>query len=237
MAVLVALIRGLVRHSARTIGNFWVDLVRSTLYILLPLVVRPRAGARVAGGRADLPALPAGHVGAAAHGRDGKRVTEQTLPMGPVASQIAIKQLGTNGGGFFNVNSAHPYENPTPLSNFFEVLAILLIPGRAVLHLRRDGRRPPPGLGDPGGDVSHLRAVDHRLHGRGASRKPCVARLGRRSAGLGGAIGRQHGRQGSRASASSTPPSGPPRRRRRPTAASIRCTIPSRRSAAWCRCG
>ena len=63
-------------------------------------------------------------------------VTKQTLPMGPAASQIAIKQLGTNGGGFFNVNSAHPFENPTPLSNFLEVLAILLIPAALVLHLR-----------------------------------------------------------------------------------------------------
>ena len=72
---------------------------------------------------------------------------EQTLPMGPVASQIAIKQLGTNGGGFFNVNSAHPFENPTPLSNFLEMLAILLISGGAVLHLRPHGRRHAPGLG------------------------------------------------------------------------------------------
>ena len=68
-------------------------------------------------------------------------MTEQTLALGPAASQIAIKQLGTNGGGFFNVNSAHPFENPTPLSNFLELLAILLIPGGALLHLRRDGRR------------------------------------------------------------------------------------------------
>ncbi len=69
------------------------------------------------------------------------------LAVGPAASQIAIKQLGTNGGGFFNVNSAHPFENPTPLSNFLEMLAILLIPARPLLHVRQDGRRHAPGLG------------------------------------------------------------------------------------------
>ena len=74
--------------------------------------------------------------------------------MGPAASQIAIKQLGTNGGGFFNVNSAHPFENPTPLSNFLEMLAILLISGGALLHVRRHGRRHAAGLGGPGGDDS-----------------------------------------------------------------------------------
>ena len=77
--------------------------------------------------------------------------------MGPVASQVAIKKLGTNGGGFFNANSAHPFENPTPLTNFLEMLAIFADPGGAVLHLRPHGRRHAPGLGDPRGDDAAVR--------------------------------------------------------------------------------
>ena len=148
MATLVALIRGLRLRTAQTIGNFWVDLTRSTLYILLPLALilalvlvaqgavqnfspyqavaltqplsyaQPKLDAdgnsvKDASGNAVMETVP---------------VTQQVLPMGPAASQIAIKQLGTNGGGFFNVNSAHPFENPTPLTNFLELLSILLIP-------------------------------------------------------------------------------------------------------------
>lgn len=109
MAVLVALVRGFTRKQAAHVGNFWVDLTRSTLYILLPLSI-VLAVFLVARG---VPQALGGHV-------DG-------VPVGPVASQIAIKQLGTNGGGFYNVNSAHPFENPTPLTNFFEMIAILLI--------------------------------------------------------------------------------------------------------------
>jgi len=148
MAVLIALIRGLVRHTAQTIGNFWVDLTRSTLYILLPLSF-VLAVALVSQGvvqtlspyhtvplvesiEYDAPKLDA----AGQPLKDEKRTPitekmvqkEQILAVGPAASQIAIKQLGTNGGGFFNANSAHPFENPSPLSNFLEVLAILLIP-------------------------------------------------------------------------------------------------------------
>ncbi len=127
MAILVALIRGFARHSSQTIGNFWYDLTRSTLYVLLPLsfvmaialvsqgvvqTFRPRETAPLMQPAADAA---------------GKTVAEQQIAVGPAASQIAIKQLGTNGGGFFNVNSSHPFENPTPLSNFIEMLAILLI--------------------------------------------------------------------------------------------------------------
>jgi len=121
MAVLVALIRGLARRSAATIGNFWFDLIRSTIYILLPLSI---VVALVLVSQGVIQSFsPSKEVTPLA----GGEVT-QLLPMGPAASQIAIKQLGTNGGGFFNVNSAHPFENPTPLSNFVELLAILLIP-------------------------------------------------------------------------------------------------------------
>ena len=128
MAVLVALIRGLVRRSAQTIGNFWVDLVRSTLYILLPLSLVLALGLVSQGVIQNFSSYQEVARLQPAPDDKEKPVLSQTLPMGPAASQIAIKQLGTNGGGFFNVNGAHPFENPTPLSNFLEMLAILLIP-------------------------------------------------------------------------------------------------------------
>jgi K+-transporting ATPase ATPase A chain len=148
MAVLVALIRGLARLNATTIGNFWKDLVRSTLYILLPLAFlwslllvsqgvvqtfNPYHTATLQQPvKYDQPVTDAD--GLTVLDEQGKPKTEpvtareQVLAVGPAASQIAIKQLGTNGGGFFNVNSAHPFENSTPLSNVLEALAILLIP-------------------------------------------------------------------------------------------------------------
>ncbi len=148
MAVVIALIRGFARHSAETIGNFWVDMTRSTLYILLPLslvlaLILVSQGVvqdfspypmvqTVEATTYDNPSLDA--AGNPLKDAAGNPVTvktttrAQTLPLGPVASQEAIKELGTNGGGFFNANSAHPYENPTPLTNFLEILAILLIP-------------------------------------------------------------------------------------------------------------
>jgi K+-transporting ATPase ATPase A chain len=129
MAVLVALIRGLARRSAQTIGNFWVDLTRTTLYILLPLAIVLALIQVSQGVIQNFDAYKNVPLLQPTVDADGKAVTEQVLAMGPAASQIAIKQLGTNGGGFFNVNSAHPFENATPLSNFFEMLAILLISG------------------------------------------------------------------------------------------------------------
>ena len=128
MAVLVALIRGFVQKQTKTLGNFWVDLVRSTLYILIPLslvvaVILVSQGTPQTFNSSATATLVQPMKDAA-----GKSVTEQVIALGPVASQLAIKQLGTNGGGFFNANSAHPYENPTPLSNFLEMLSILLIP-------------------------------------------------------------------------------------------------------------
>lgn len=148
MAVLVALIRGFARHTAETIGNFWVDMTRSIIYILLPLSI-VLALVLVSQGVVqnfseyknvpllesvsyDQPKLDAS--GNPVKDAAGKAITEkvvvkeQTVAVGPAASQIAIKQLGTNGGGFFNVNSAHPFENPTPFANFLELLSILLIP-------------------------------------------------------------------------------------------------------------
>jgi K+-transporting ATPase ATPase A chain len=128
MAVLVALIRSFSRQSAKALGNFWIDTTRSVLYILLPLAL-VLALALVSQGvvqtfneSSNIPLLQS------THDSSGQTVNEQEIVVGPAASQIAIKQLGTNGGGFFNVNSAHPFENPTPLSNFLEMLSILLIP-------------------------------------------------------------------------------------------------------------
>ncbi len=149
IVVVIALIRGFARHTAKTIGNAWVDLTRITLYVLLPIslvfaiflvgqgVIQNFDGYKdvttLEITKYDNPKLDA--AGQPLKDDKGNAVTEpattptQTLAMGPVASQEAIKMLGTNGGGFFNANSAHPYENPTPLSNFVQMLSIFLIPG------------------------------------------------------------------------------------------------------------
>lgn len=149
IAVLVAVVRGFVRRGAGALGNFWVDLTRTTLYVLLPislviaLLLVSQGVVQNFKPYVDVPVLQtstyanpvtdaAGNpIKDAAGNPETKpaQLTTQTLPMGPAASQVAIKMLGTNGGGFFNANSAHPYENPTPFSNFIEMLAILLIPG------------------------------------------------------------------------------------------------------------
>jgi K+-transporting ATPase ATPase A chain len=148
MAVLVALIRGFVRRKADTIGNFWVDLTRSILYILLPLsfvfslILVSQGVVQSLHPNQNVQLIqPAAYekqqvnaMGNTARDANEKEISDtmtiktQVLPLGPAASQIAIKQLGTNGGGFFNTNSSHPFENPTPLTNFLELLAILLIP-------------------------------------------------------------------------------------------------------------
>jgi len=119
IAVLLALIRGLARKTTDKLGNFWTDLTRSTLYLLLPLSI---LFAFVLVGQGVVQNFKTYDTVQTLQG------ATQIIPMGPAASQIAIKQLGTNGGGFFNANSAHPFENPTPFSNFLEMLALLLIP-------------------------------------------------------------------------------------------------------------
>jgi len=127
IALLALIIRGFARHSARSLGNFWVDLTRSTLYILLPLSLVFAVLLVSQGVPQNFSPYEKAAFLDPPRDTSGAVVREQVIPMGPVASQIAIKQLGTNGGGFFNVNSAHPFENPTPLSNFLEVIGILLI--------------------------------------------------------------------------------------------------------------
>jgi potassium-transporting ATPase potassium-binding subunit len=128
MALAVALVRGIARRSAGTLGNFWADLVRGTLYILLPLSL--------------VVALIMAHQGVIQNFDPYLQVTtlegaKQTIAMGPVASQEAIKQVGTNGGGFFNANAAHPFENPTPWSNFWSMFTIFLIPSALTYLLGR----------------------------------------------------------------------------------------------------
>ncbi|MFX1671875.1 potassium-transporting ATPase subunit KdpA [Paraburkholderia sp. A2WS-5] len=153
IVVVIALIRGFARHSAQTIGNFWVDLTRTTLYILVPMAAIIAALLMSQGVIQNfkpyqaVPTLQTTTYAAPkvdAQGNPVKdaqghpvtvdtKVTSQTLAMGPVASQVAIKMLGTNGGGFFNANSAHPYENSTPFSSVVETLAILIIPAALCL--------------------------------------------------------------------------------------------------------
>jgi K+-transporting ATPase ATPase A chain len=129
IAVAAALVRGIARHSAKTVGNFWTDLVRVNLYLLLPLSLVLSLFLTSQGMIQNFrPSARAVTVETAA---------VQSIAQGPAASQAAIKMLGTNGGGFFNANAAHPYENPTPLSNFIQMLAIFLIPSGLTYYLGR----------------------------------------------------------------------------------------------------
>jgi len=132
MALAVAFIRGIARREQKTLGNFWVDMTRATLWILLPLSLVLATALISQGVIQNLRAYDTASLlePQTTTGTDGKTqaITTQTIAQGPVASQEAIKMLGTNGGGFFNTNSAHPFENPTPFSNFLEMLAIFLIP-------------------------------------------------------------------------------------------------------------
>ena len=157
IAVAAAFIRGIARHSTRTIGNFWVDLVRVNLYLLLPLCFlyafflvsqgtiqnfRPYDTAQLVE-PAVVEVAKKDAAGKELLDYQGKTVIEtqeinsQTIAQGPAASQIAIKMLGTNGGGFFNANASHPFENPTPLSNFLQILSIFLIPSGLTYTLGR----------------------------------------------------------------------------------------------------
>ena len=144
MAVLVALIRGFTRKTSKTIGSFWVDLVRSTLYVLLPLAIVVAVLLVSQGVVQTFHAYETVPLLQATKDADGKTVTDQILAVGPAASQIAIKMLGTNGGGFFNANSAHPFESPTGFSNFLEMWSLLVLPaalcftfGRMVKDVRQ----------------------------------------------------------------------------------------------------
>jgi K+-transporting ATPase ATPase A chain len=146
IATAAALVRGIARHSAKTIGNFWVDLVRINLYLLLPLSIVFSVFLTSQGVVQNFkPAVTAAIVDRASLAAEGGAAAVQTMAQGPAASQVAIKLLGTNGGGFFNANSAHPYENPTPLSNFIQMLAIFLIPSGLTYYLGRKVRNQKHG--------------------------------------------------------------------------------------------
>ncbi len=157
IVVVIALIRGFARHTARTIGNFWVDVTRVTLYVLLPMAAVVAALLMSQGviqnfrAYTDVPTLQASTYQAPKLDAQGNPLKDdkgnpvtvatplktQTIAMGPVATQESIKMLGTNGGGFFNGNSAHPYENPTPLANMIEMLSILILPAALCLVFGR----------------------------------------------------------------------------------------------------
>ena len=140
LAVAATLVRGIARHTARTIGNFWADLVRTSLYLLLPgaLILALFLGSQgiIQNFKPYQPAISAESVAAPA-GSSAMAAVPRLIPQGPAASQVAIKMLGTNGGGFFNANAAHPYENPNPLSNFVQILSIFLIPSGMTYYLGR----------------------------------------------------------------------------------------------------
>src|ERR1035438_4322122 len=158
LAVGVAFIFGLARDRSQTLGNFWVDLLRSILWVLLPLSL---LGALVLVWQG----VPMNfHAYTQAIGLEGAR---QTIAQGPVAALEIIKNLGTNGGGFFNVNGAHPYENPTPLSNFIEMLAIAVLP---AAFTNTFGRM----IGGPKTGVGAVRGHDRSIRGRSV-----VVRMGR----------------------------------------------------------
>jgi K+-transporting ATPase ATPase A chain len=128
IAVLMAVIRGFTRHTAQTIGNFWVDMTRCVLYILIPLALILSIVLMSQGVVQTLSKYKTADLLQSTQDASGQTITQQIIAVGPVASQEAIKLLGTNGGGFFNTNSAHPFENSTPLTNFLEVMALLVIP-------------------------------------------------------------------------------------------------------------
>jgi len=139
ISIAAALVRGIARQSAATVGNFWVDMIRSTYYLLLPICLvfavflvsqgmiqnfKPYDTAKLV----EAITVPVGTLDATGKpSTEPQTITDQTIPQGPMASQVAIKMLGTNGGGFTNANAAHPFENPTPLSNFMQMLAIFAI--------------------------------------------------------------------------------------------------------------
>ncbi len=171
IALAIALIRGFARRSAQTIGNFWVDLTRCVLYILLPISVVVGLVLIWQGTPENL------HAYTDVATLDGGK---QLIAQGPVASQEVIKMLGTNGGGFFNANSAHPFENPTALTNLIQMLLIFSIGAAPDQRVRAHGRQPASGLGDL---RRHGRAVPgRRCHGlhRGSTGQPGLRRIPRR---------------------------------------------------------
>ncbi len=180
IAVAIALVRGLVRRTASTIGNFWADVTRCTLYLLLPISI---VGALFLVWQGVPQTFDGPHTVTTLQG------ATQTIPLGPIASQEIIKELGTNGGGFFNANSAHPFENPNGLTNLLEMFAILVIPFALTATFGRyakDRRQGWALFAAMAGVLLVGAFVDHGRRGQPESAVP-----GRRRPGAG-----QHGGQG-----------------------------------------
>ena len=197
IAVMAAVIRGIARRTSADARQLLGRPGAEHGVRPAPAVARARGGAGLAGRGPELRALPDGRAGRAApRRRQARAVTEQLLPMGPAASQVAIKQLGTNGGGFFNVNSAHPFENPTPLSNFLELLAILIISAALCITFGRMVGDRAPGLGAARGDDRDLPAGRHPVHVARAPAQPPVRLDGGRRGPERDPARRQHGGQG-----------------------------------------
>ncbi len=173
MAIAIALIRGFVRRKTSLLGNFWVDLTRGSLYILIPLSLIAALFLVSQGviqnfsAYKNVPLLQA-----------TASVTSVIIPMGPVASQEAIKELGTNGGGFFNANSAHPFENPPPLSNIVEILLILMIPAGLTATFGKMAGNPRQGWGVLAAMLFLLVLAFGSLQWAESSGNPLVARQG-----------------------------------------------------------
>ncbi len=219
MALAVALVRAFSRSGAATVGNVFADITRSTLYVLLPLAL-VTALAQVALGT---PQTLDASVSATT--LEGGR---QTIALGPVASQLAIKQLGTNGGGFFNANAAHPFENPNALSNVLTIWQMLVVSTALVFAFGRL-------LGDRRQAHAILTAMGILLvtavglcYWAEATQTPMLAAAGIDPAGATWKARRS-------GSASPCRRCSPPSRRASPTVPSTRCTVPSRRSAGWFR--
>ena len=209
MAVMVALIRGLSRAGQRTIGNFWVDLIRTTLRILLPMAFVFAIVLLACGVIQNTHGFTTVHTVAG---------STQQIPGGPVASQVAIKQLGTNGGGFFNVNSAHPFEDGTKLGDFVELYAILHHPVRARVHVRAADQGEAPGLRGFAVMAILWLGVGDRGPDDRVGRQPEARHRRRDAGGHGDLAGREHGGQGGPQRARCRPASGAGRRPARRTA-------------------
>ena len=161
MALAIAFIRGISRRESKTLGNFWVDLTRGTLWVLLPICMVYALALVSQGAIQNFKPYDTATLvepqSVTTTGTDGKptttTVTTQTIAQGPLASQEAIKMLGTNGGGFMNANSSHPFENPTPLSNLLEMVSIFADSRRAVRHAGQDDGVAGARMGGICGDV------------------------------------------------------------------------------------
>ena len=227
IALAVALVRGFARRSAKGIGNFWVDLTRCTLYILLPISI-------VVGLFFVWQGMPQ-NLGAYTEATTLEGA-KQVIAQGPVASQEVIKMLGTNGGGFFNANSAHPFENPNAITNFVQIVLIFSIGAGAHQRVRPHGRRSAPGLG---GVRGHGHPVPGRRRRRPIGpRRRAIPPLPRSASTASPRRCRRAATWRARrsASASPIPPCSPPSPPTPRAAPSTPCTTASRRSAAWCRC-